>query len=218
MSDTFTIDAQPRSDEGKGASRRLRRQGLVPGIIYGGETAPEMISLVHNELIQHLEHEAFYSHILTVNVDGKGEQVILKDMQRHPAKPFVMHVDFQRVSAKKKLKTNVPLHFVGENVAPVVKMGGAVSHHVTDVEITCLPKDLPEYIEVDMSAMEIGDAVHLSEVKLPEGVEIPALAQGPEQDLVVVNIHAGHGGMEEEEEGVEGVEGAGEAEAAPEAE
>ncbi len=217
MSDTFTIDAQPRSDEGKGASRRLRRQGLVPGIIYGGETAPEMISLAHNELIQHLEHEAFYSHILSVNVAGKAEQVILKDMQRHPAKPFVMHVDFQRVSAKKKLKTHVPLHFVGENVAPGVKMGGAVSHHVTDVEITCLPKDLPEYIEVDMSAMEIGDAVHLSEIKLPEGVEIPALAQGPEQDLVVVNIHAGHGGIDEEAEGAEG-EGAGEAEAAPEAE
>ncbi len=206
MSDTFTIDAQPRSDEGKGASRRLRRQGLVPGIIYGGEKAPEMITLVHNELIQHLEHEAFYSHILSVNVGGNTEQVILKDMQRHPARPFVMHVDFQRVSAQTKLKTHVPLHFVGEKEAPGIKMGGAISHHVTDVEITCLPKDLPEYIEVDMSAMNIGDAVHLSEIKLPKGVEIPALAQGPEQDLVVVNIHAGHGGSEEEAEGEAGSE------------
>jgi large subunit ribosomal protein L25 len=204
MSDTFTIDAQPRGDEGKGASRRLRRQGLVPGIIYGGTKKPEMISLVHNELAQHLEHEAFYSHILTVNVGDKAQQVILKDLQRHPAKPFVMHVDFQRVSAKKKLKTHVPIHFVGEDVAPGIKTGGAASHHVTDVEITCLPKDLPEYIEVDLSQMEVGDSVHLSELQLPAGVEIPALSQGPEQDLVVVNIHAGHGSMEvEEEEGTE---------------
>jgi large subunit ribosomal protein L25 len=204
MSDTFSIDAQPRSDEGKGASRRLRRQGLVPGIIYGGAKKPEMISLVHNELVQHLEHEAFYSHILTVNVGEKAQQVILKDLQRHPAKPFVMHVDFQRVSAKKKLKTHVPIHFVGEDVAPGIKMGGAASHHVTDVEITCLPKDLPEYIEVDLSQMEVGGAVHLSELQLPAGVEIPALAQGSEQDLVVVNIHSGHGSMEVEEgEGAE---------------
>ncbi len=209
MSDTFAINAQPRSDEGKGASRRLRRQGLVPGIVYGGAKNPEMISLEHNELAQHLEHEAFYSHILTLNIGDKAQEVILKDLQRHPSRPFVLHVDFQRVSAKKKLKTHVPIHFVGESASPGIKMGGAASHHVTDVEIICLPKDLPEYIEVDISKMDVGDAVHLSELKLPAGVEIPALSQGPEQDLVVVNIHSGHGAMEAEEGAEEGAVGLG---------
>ncbi len=198
MSNEFEINAQSREDAGKGASRRLRRTEQVPGIVYGGKSKPKMISLAHNELMLHLEHEAFYSHILDLKVDGKAEQVILKDLQRHPAKPIVLHADFQRVSAKSKLRTSVPLHFVGEDVAPGIKIGGAISHSITSLEILCLPKDLPEYIEVDMSAMEIGDSVHMSELSLPKGVEIPSLAQGEEQDMLVVTLHAGHGGMEDE--------------------
>jgi large subunit ribosomal protein L25 len=203
MKNEFEINAESRDDAGKGASRRLRRSGQVPGIIYGGKSEPKMISLQHNELALHLEHEAFYSHILNLKVDGKGEKVILKDLQRHPAKPIVMHADFQRVSADTKLRTSVPLHFIGEDVAPGVKMGGAVSHYMTSVEILCLPKDLPEFINVEMGEMEIGDSVHLSELKLPEGVEIPALAQGDDQDALVVSLHSGHTGMEEED-GAEG--------------
>ncbi len=198
MSNEFEINAQSRDDAGKGASRRLRRTNQIPGIVYGGKSEPKMISLAHNELMLHLENEAFYSHILNLKIDGKGEQVILKDLQRHPAKPIVLHADFQRVSAKSKLRTSVPLHFIGEDVAPGIKMGGAISHSITSVEILCLPKDLPEYIEVDMSEMEIGGSVHMSELNLPEGVEIPALAQGEEQDMLVVTLHSGHGGMEEE--------------------
>ena len=210
MSETFVIEAEPRSDEGKGASRRLRRQGLVPGIIYGGPKKPAMISLVHSDLILHLEHEAFYSHILEVKLGSDSEQVILKDLQRHPAKPFVMHVDFQRVSAKKKLRTHVPFHFVGEASAPGVKMGGVVSHHLTDVEVSCLPKDLPEYIEVDLSQMDLGDSVSLSGLKLPAGVEIPLLATGPEHDMMVASLHSARGPVEGE--GEEGEEAAGESE------
>ncbi len=199
MKNEFEINAQSRADAGKGASRRLRHTGQVPGIVYGGKSEPKMISLLHNELIQHLEHEAFYSHILSLKIDGKAEQVILKDLQRHPARPLVMHADFQRVSADTKIRTSVPLHFVGEDVAPGVKMGGAVSHSATSVEVICLPKDLPEFIGVDMSKMEIGDNVHLSQLVLPKGVEIPALAQGEEQDALVVSIHSAHGAADEEE-------------------
>ncbi len=207
MKNEFEINALSREDAGKGASRRLRRSGQVPGVIYGGKSEPKMISLLHNELALHLEHEAFYSHILNLKVDGKGEKVILKDLQRHPAKPLLIHVDFQRVSADTKLRTSVPLHFVNEDVAPGVKVGGAVSHYMTSVEVLCLPKDLPEFINVEMSEMEIGDNVHLSELKLPEGVEIPALAQGEEQDALVVSVHSAHTGMAEEGE-AEGDEGA----------
>ena len=199
MSDLFEINAQPRSDMGKGASRRLRRQGLVPGIVYGAHRDPEMLSLVHSDMIQHLEHEAFYSHILTLNVgDNKGQQVILKDMQRHPSKPFILHMDFQRVSADEKIRTHVPLHFINEATAVGVKMGGVVSHHLPDVEISCLPKDLPEYIEVDLAEMEIGDITLMSGLKLPEGVELTALTAG-QDDLPVASIHTGHVGEEEME-------------------
>jgi large subunit ribosomal protein L25 len=165
-----------------------------------------MITLIHNELMQHLEHEAFYSHILNLKVDGKSEQVILKDLQRHPAKPLVIHADFQRVSADTKLRTSVPLHFIGEDTAPGIKMGGAVSHYMTSVEIICLPKDLPEFINVEMSEMGIGDSVHLSELKLPEGVEIPALAQSEAQDALVVSLHSGHTGIDDESEAEGGIE------------
>lgn len=212
MSNLFEIVAQPRSDKGKGASRRLRHTGQVPGIVYGAHQDPEMISVGHNELFLHLEHEAFYSHILTLKVDGNEQQVILKDLQRHPAKPFINHVDFLRVSADEKIKTHVPVHFINEDIAPGVKMGGAASHHIIDLEVSCLPADLPEYIEVDMDGMEIGDIVLMSGVKLPSGVELPALASGAaELDLPVVSVHGAHSADEEDEEpAVEGGEAEGE--------
>jgi large subunit ribosomal protein L25 len=194
MQETFEINAESRSDTGKGASRRLRRANRVPGIVYGARKDPSMIALVHSDLIQRLDHEAFYSHVLSLKVGGQTERVVLKDLQRHPSKPFVLHVDFQRVAEDEKLKLHVPLHFVGEDVCPGVKQGGIVSHAQTDVEVTCLPKDLPEFIEVDMSALGPGETLHLSDLKLPEGVEITALSQGLEHDLSVVAITAKHGG------------------------
>jgi len=209
MKEVFVVNAQLRTDTGKGASRRLRHAGLVPGIVYGAHQDPAMISMVHSDLIQRLDQEAFYSHILTLKIDGKSEQVILKDLQRHPARPFIMHADFLRVSAKEKLKTHVPLHFVGEDVAPGVKAGGVVSHLLTEVEVSCLPGDLPEYIEVNVAGLEVGDAVMLSEVALPKGVELPALAQDEPQDVQVVSIHTAHVAVEEDEIEEEG-EGAAE--------
>jgi len=201
MQETFEINAAARADAGKGASRRLRRTGQVPGIIYGAHKVPTMVALTHSELVLHLEHEAFYSHVLALKVDGRAERVVLKDLQRHPSKPFILHVDFLRVAEDEKLKLNVPLHFVGEDVCPGIKLGGMVSHTQTDVEVTCLPKDLPEFIEVDMSTLGQGESLHLSDLKLPAGVEITALSQGPEHDLPVVAIMAKPGGGDEDEEG-----------------
>ncbi len=209
MSEIFNIQAVARSDKGKGASRRLRRQGLVPGIIYGGGKDPEMIATLHNKLLQHLEHEAFYSSILNVEVDGQVQRVVLKDLQRHPAKPFVLHFDLQRVADTDRIKMHVPLHFVGEDSAPGVKAGGAISHAMVDVEIICEAQNLPEYIEVDVSGMEVGDMLHLSDLKLPEGVEIVALSHGDshDHDELVVAIHskgaAAASGEEEAEAGEE---------------
>ncbi len=208
MQENFEINAVSRSDQGKGASRRLRREGMVPGIIYGGGKDPEMIATKHNELIQHLDHEAFYSHILKVNVNGTAQKVVLKDLQRHPAKPFVTHLDLLRVADSDRIKMNVPLHFLNEETSPGVKAGGQVSHTLTDVEIICEAKNLPEYIEIDLGSMEIGDIVHLTDIKLPEGVELVALTHGDveEHNEAVVSIHAARGGASAEE----GEEGEGE--------
>ena len=212
MSVSFELNAVSRSDTGKGASRRLRKEGMVPGIVYGAGKDPEMISVEHNKLIQHLDHEAFYSHILSLNVDGNQQNVVLKDLHRHPSKPFILHLDLLRVSADEKIKMHVPLHFLNETKAVGVKEGGKISHTIVDLEISCLPKDLPEYIEVDVAEMNIGEALHLSDITLPEGVEIPSLALGEDHDLPVVAIHAVRGGKEEEEGESEGAgeEGAGE--------
>ena len=202
MADTLTIIAQSRSDSGKGASRRLRRTGLVPGIIYGTGSDPQSISVQHNELAHQLENEAFYSSILSVEIDGKAQKVVLKNLQRHPARPFIMHLDLLRISGKEVIKMSVPLHFLGEETAPGVKEGGTASHHFTEVEVSCLPADLPEYIDVDVSAMDIGDAIHLSQIKLPEGVELPVLALGEDHDMAVVAILAARVEVEEELEDV----------------
>jgi large subunit ribosomal protein L25 len=163
-----------------------------------------MFATRHNELLQHLDHEAFYSHILTVNLDGKIQKVVLKDLQRHPSKPFVMHMDLLRVAEGDRIKMHVPLHFINESTAPGVKAGGQVSHNLPDVEVICEARDLPEYIEVDMGAMQVGDIIHLTELKLPAGVSLVALSHGDpaEHDVPVVSVHAARGaGSAEETEG-----------------
>lgn len=190
MQENFVIQAVARSDEGKGASRRLRHTGMVPGIIYGGGKEPKMFSTNHNQLSMHLEHEAFYSHILLVDLEGTTEKVVLKALQRHPAKPFVMHLDLLRVADTDRIKMHVPLHFVGADVAPGVKAGGRVSHNLTNVEVICQAKDLPEFIEVDVSGMNVGDILHLTNLNLPEGVEVYALTQGADHDSPVVSMIA----------------------------
>jgi large subunit ribosomal protein L25 len=208
MQENFEIVAVSRSEQGKGASRRLRREGMVPGIIYGGGKAPEMFATTHNELIQHLDHEAFYSHILTVKLDDKVQKVVLKDLQRHPAKPFVTHLDLMRVAAGDRIKMQVPLHFVNEDTCVGVKMGGQVSHHMTDVEVVCAAEDLPEYIEVDVADVEVGQIVHLQDMKLPKGVELVALTHGEvgEHEFPVVSVQSRGSGEVEEEEGGEDTE------------
>jgi large subunit ribosomal protein L25 len=195
----FELEAESRSDNGKGASRRLRRDGMVPAVIYGGSEEPQSIKLVHSEILKRLDHEAFYSHILTVNIDGKPSKTILRDMQRHPAKPVIMHMDFMRVDENKPIRVHVPLHFIGADVAPGAKAGGLVSHDLVEVALEVLPKHLPEYIEVDISAMEIGDSLHLSDLKVPETGSLVELARGEGHDLPIVSIHVRRGGAEEEE-------------------
>jgi large subunit ribosomal protein L25 len=191
MSTDFTLHAKGREDTGKGASRRLRRlAGEIPAIVYGGKKAATQISLSQKDVTKALENEAFYSHIISLDVDGKSEDVIIKDLQRHPAKAFVMHMDFLRVSKTTKLQTRAPLHFINEEACVGVKLGGGlIAHSMTDLEISCLPKDLPEYIEVDMADVEIGQTVHLSDIKLPKGVESVALSHGDDHDLPVAAVN-----------------------------
>ncbi len=196
MSVNFDVIAQPRATAGKGASRRLRREGLVPAIVYGAHLEPEMVSVSHNELLKHLEHEAFYSHVLDLKVGDVASKVVLKDMQRHPAKPFILHVDFMRVSQDEKLRMMVPIHFLNEEKSKGIKIGGQASHNITEVEVLCLPKDLPEFIAIDMTEMEIGDIVHLSELVMPSGVE---LAHQPDSDEPVVVIHGVRGGGDDDD-------------------
>ena len=222
MSDDFDLIAEIREDQGKGASRRLRHQGKVPAIIYGAGRPPRSLSFDHNKVLKQLENESFYSSVLSIKVGSRNQAAILKDMQRHPAKPRIMHMDFQRIVEDEEIKMNVPLHFIGEDIAPGVKDGGGkVSHIMTDVEIVCLPRYLPEYIDVDVSALELDDMLTLSDIKLPEGVEMPALAQGPEADRPIVSIHVIKEVVIEEEEELEvavGEEGEEGEEAAPDAE
>ncbi|MBZ9663228.1 50S ribosomal protein L25/general stress protein Ctc [Pseudomonas chengduensis] len=199
MTVEFALNAEVRSDLGKGASRRLRRNvSMVPAVIYGGAKEPQSISLLAKDLAKLLENEAAFSHVLTLDVAGTKESVVIKALQRHPAKGFVLHADFQRVVAGQKLTAHVPLHFLNEATAVGVKQqGGEISHTINEVEVSCLPKDLPEFIEVDMAAVEVGQTVHMSDLKLPKGVELVALAHG--NDLAVSNIHASRVKAEDEE-------------------
>ncbi|MGI9200327.1 MAG: 50S ribosomal protein L25/general stress protein Ctc [Woeseiaceae bacterium] len=190
MADKFDLIAELREDNGKGASRRLRRQGKVPAIIYGAGRPPRALSFDHNKVLRELQNESFYSSVLNIKVRDKSQAAIVKDIQRHPAKPIVMHIDLQRIVEDEVIKMNIPIHYTGGDVAPGVKTGGgSVSQLRTDVEIQCLPKDLPEYFEVDISELELDEMLHLSDIKMPEGVEIPELAQGPEHDHAIVSIH-----------------------------
>ena len=191
----FTLNAQARTDLGKGASRRLRHAANIPAVVYGGNKAAESVTILAKEIAKLFENEAAYSHVIELNVDGKKQNVIVKAMQRHPSKQFIMHADFVRVVAGQKLTAIVPVHFIGEE-API-KKGGEISHVVNEIEVTCLPKDLPEFIEVDLSAAEVGAIIHLSDLKAPKGVEFVALAHG--DDKAVANVHAPRVAPEAEE-------------------
>ena len=212
MSQDFVIEAFPRDDQGRGASRRLRREERkIPAIIYGGQKDATPVAIWHNELKKALENEAFFSHVLTIELDGKKESVILKDLQRHPYKPILTHADFLRVDKDHEIHVNVPLHFINEESAPAIKLhGGVANHQINEVEVICLPQDLPEFIEVDMTPVEMDQVVHLSDLKLPKGVRVAALQQGEDHDLPVVAIHKPRGAKVDEEEGEEGSEENGE--------
>lgn len=200
MSVDFNLSAEPRADIGKGASRRLRRAGKVPAVLYGGNKDPEHLTLEHHIMLQHIEQEAFYSHILELNLGGQTQKAVLKDMQRHPFKPVIMHMDFQRVDESSIIKMHVPLHFIGEDKAPGVKAGGVVSHQFTNVEVTCPAGKLPEFLEVNVSALNVGESVHLSQIALPDNVTLVELSHGPEHDLPVVTIVATRASAAAEEE------------------
>ncbi len=208
MSEDFKLVATSRSDMGKGASRRLRRlEGMIPSIVYGGNKKPANITLEHKELMKHLENEAFYSHIISLEIDGKAEDVILKDLQRHPAKTIVLHADFQRVSKTKKLHMQVPLHFINEGICVGAKMeGGLISHATTQLEITCLPANLPEFIEVDLAELKLGENIHISDLTLPKGVESVALSHGADHDLLIAAVNKPKGSAVAEDGDAEGEE------------
>lgn len=186
---SFVIEAEARVDQGKGASRRLRRVGKVPAILYGGKESPRMLSVSQNELGKQLKIEAFYSHILTLKIGDHTEQAVLKDLHRHPVRNDVMHMDLLRVRADQAIRMHVPLHFKGAEVSPGVKIGGGVvEHHMVQVEVECLPKDLPEFIEVDLSGLNVNDAVHLSQLKLPEAVVPVELKHGNDASVAVIHL------------------------------
>ncbi len=201
MSEQLVLNAEARSDLGKGASRRLRRLAdKVPAVIYGDNKEPASIQITHKDIHKLQENEAFYSSVVSINVDGQAQPAILKDLQRHPARDRIMHADFLRVDPNKKIHVNVPLHFANEAGCTGVKMqGGIVSHSATDIEVSCLPGDLPEYIEIDMTAVELGQIVHLSDIILPKGVESIALSHGADHDLPVAQIIAPKGEKAEAE-------------------
>jgi large subunit ribosomal protein L25 len=187
MATIHEIPAEIRTDEGKGASRRLRRAGKVPAVVYGAHKDPQTIQLDHNTTWLASANEWFYSSLLDLKIGGESQKVLLRDLQRHPFKPVLLHLDFQRISENEAIRIRVPLHFLNQEKSPAGKTSGVIiSHAMNDVEISCLPKDLPEFIEVDLGALAIGDIVHLSDLKLPAGVEIPELKLGKEHDHAVV--------------------------------
>ena len=210
------INAKIRELKGTGASRRLRHSGKVPGVLYGGKNDAMSIEFDSKELFMQFKHEAFHASILTLNLDGKKEPVLLRDFQMHPVRNNIQHIDLQRIDENKKLSVKIPFHFLNEEIAPGVKLeGGIVSHIMVEVDISCLPKDLPTYIEVDLINLAIGDSIHLSEIKVPEGVELanlsedndPIITSVSRPKVVVEEVVAAPEG-EEGEEGEEGAEGA----------
>ena len=199
----FEVVARPRAALGTGASRRLRRSGHIPAILYGGDRDPVPLTLEESRIRKQIENEAFAAHVLTVKVEGEESQAVLKFVQRDPATDRVVHMDFQRISASNEIHMRVPLHFVNEEGCPGKKAGGIVTHLLVEVEVGCLPKDLPEYLAVDMSSLDVGDSVHLSELALPPGVHIMTLAHNPDNDQPVVSVQPP---QKLEVEGVEGDE------------
>ena len=215
MSTQYELNAEKRDAKGTGASRRLRHASMIPAVMYGGDKDPEMLAFDHDTIFHLLEHEAFHTSVLTVKTDGASNQAILRDVQMHPFKLRVMHLDLQRISASEKIHMSVPVHCVGDDVAPGVKLeGGLVAHLLTETDVACLPKDLPEYLEVDMSTLHMNDSVHLSDIKLPDGVELTVLTHGGD-DLAVATITAVRGGGAEETEAAEGGEAPAEGGEAP---
>lgn len=200
MSANFNIEAELRTDLGKGASRRLRHTEKFPAVVYGAGKDPVSLTVDHKKFMHNLENEAFYSHILTLNVGGKEEQVVLKDLQRHPAKIAVLHADFLRVRANEKLHMHVPLHFINADDCLGAKEGGLVTHSISEVEVACLPKDLPEYLEVDLSSLELDQSLHMSDIIVPAGVELVELSHGAEHDQPVASVHMPRGASEAEED------------------
>jgi len=204
MSDAFELNAIVRTDKGKGASRRLRRlNNEIPAIIYGGNKDPVSITIAHKDIARAIENEAFFSHIIQLNVDKKSEQVIIKALQRHPAKPLVLHADFLRVRADEEITVNVPVHFLNEDKCIGVKLsGGSIIHTLSEIEISCLPKNLPEYLEVDMAEVDVGESVHISNVVFPEGVTNNSLAfGGDDSDQSIATVQAPRSEEEIEVEG-----------------
>jgi large subunit ribosomal protein L25 len=200
MSNELTLHAELRSNTGKGASRRLRKENKVPGIVYGGKKAPQMVTLAFKDLTKALESESFYSQIVTLSIDGKTQQTVLRDLQRHPSRGEPTHADFLRVDAKQKITMVVPLHFLNEDKCIGVKQqGGEVQRNAAEVEVICLPKDIPEFVAVDMTNVQMGEIVHLSDLTLPEGVQILALTHGAEHDQPVAAVHKPKGQITEDE-------------------
>ncbi|MHA6205575.1 50S ribosomal protein L25/general stress protein Ctc [Dyella soli] len=211
MATTHEIKAQGRKDEGKGASRRLRHAGFVPAVVYGAGSAPESIQIEHNTILLAAKNEWFFSSVLDLNVDGKVQKVLVRDWQKHPFKLQMLHMDFQRVDENAVLRVNVPVHFLNQEKSAAGKTAGVViSHNLTEVEVSCLPKDLPEFIELDLVDLKPGDIVHLSQLKLPKGVEIVSLHLGADHDIAVVTANT----VKEE---VDAAPAEGEAAPAPEA-
>jgi large subunit ribosomal protein L25 len=210
MTSPVTIKANRRTDMGKGASRRLRRSDLLPGIVYGGNEPPVSITLTHNQIWNHAAKDWFYSHILDLKIDDKTEKVVLKDMQRHPYKALITHLDFLRVRADEKFRTNVQIRLINEEECVGVKDGGILMTELLEVEVICLPKDMPEAIEVDVEALNIGDSIYLEDLKLPEEIELPDLQRGLNPLLVTVTrpraVEEESDDEEELDEEVEGVE------------
>ncbi len=205
MSDAITIEATERSVTGKGASRRLRKEGLVPAIVYGGDAEPMQINLQHHTFFNALDNEAIYTQVIDLKIGKKKEKVVLRDLQRHPYKQIIMHADFFRVDAKTALHVTVPFHFVNADTCVGVKQeGGLLNHIMSEVEVVCLPKDIPEFIEVDVANIKLGNSLHLSEISLPKGVQIVALTHGEDHDLAVAAVTK----TREEKEASEGADDA----------
>lgn len=187
--DSFRFVGEPRTQSGKGAIRRLRREDKVPAIVYGGDKAPEPIMLAHNDVMNTLSQEAIFSHILTLKIGQQAEEmVIIKGLQRHIYKPRILHMDFQRIKATEKITMRIPIHFLGENLCPGTKQGGVISHLRTELEIRCLPANLPQFIEIDVSQLQLDQAIHLSDLKLPEGVELATAIVDEEHNISIVNV------------------------------